>query len=127
MQEPAHDYDAVLGVTSRWSTDHDEEDRSPFDFISREEVFMVDFLRHEIAARRKQMASDEQKRMEAAYDNIVKDVLGCFNNGLDAVVIDGLDEEEDFLVKRANSWEDAAESRLSDDSDLLGLLEDLDL
>ncbi|KAL7479859.1 hypothetical protein ACHAW6_005578 [Cyclotella cf. meneghiniana] len=126
MQEPAHDYEAVLGVTSRWSTDHDEEDRSPFDFISRQELFMADSLREEIAGRRKQMEREEQKRMETAYENMVKEALGGLSNGLDAVVIDGLDKDEDFLVQRANSWEDAAESRSCDDSDLLVLLADLE-
>eukprot|EP00804_Cyclotella_cryptica_P010524 CCRYP_016325-RA/>CCRYP_016325-RA protein AED:0.17 eAED:0.17 QI:0/-1/0/1/-1/1/1/0/259 len=127
VQEPVRDYDAVLGVTSRWSTDHEGEDRSPFDFIGREELFMVDSLRDEIAARQQQHARDEQIRMEVAYEEMAKGALDCWNDGLDDVMSHGMYDEGDILMQRVNSWEDAAESRLSDDSDLLGLLEDLDL
>ena len=127
MIELAHDYDAVLGVTSRWSTAHRENDRSPFDFISREEVFMVDSFRGEMEARRKQEAMDEQKRMEVEYKEMLENASECCNDGLADVVLHGNYEQEDLLVSRADSWENEVENRFSSVSDLLSLLGDLDL
>lgn len=122
-KEPEHDYDLVLGRTTRWSTD-DDDDRSPFDYISREELFMVDSLLEEMDAREKQKQREEQQRMEEAFDEKLKEAAGCWDAGLEHVDLDsGCYEEEESLgfVHRVDSWEE------EDGSTLFSLLEELNL
>jgi hypothetical protein len=121
VQHPIHDYEAVLGRTTRWSTEHDDDlDRSPFDFMSKEELFMVDTVRDEIMARERKEMMDEQRRMELAYEEKLRDAVNCWNAGLEDASYDvPYDDEDISLLLRSNSWEE------SDDSDdVVGLLDD---
>eukprot|EP00956_Cyclotella_meneghiniana_P035248 scaffold112916_cov76-Cyclotella_meneghiniana.AAC.5 len=125
QEEPEHDYDLVLGRTTRWSTDHeDENDRSPFDYMSKEELFMADTLLEEMHARKKEKIVEEQRRMEAAYEEKLREASECWDAGLEhADLGDGVydDEVESLKILHQESWD------VEDGSDdVLNLLNELD-
>lgn len=123
QEEPEHDYDSVPGRTTRWSTDHEDEDRSPFDYISKEELFMADTLLEEMDAREKEKIVEEQRRMEVAYEERLKEASECWDAGLEHVNLgDGVyDEEGESLnMLHQESWDE------EDGLDVLNLLNELD-
>lgn len=116
---PEHDYDLVLGRTTRWSTDHEDEIRSPFDLISKEELFEADTLLEEWDAQSKERARREQRELEEAYEQKLREAQ--WDVGLEHVDLgDGFVVEEELVLKDDDWSEDGGD-------DLLGLLEELNL
>lgn len=121
QKEPEHDYDLVLGRTTRWSTDHDEEKRSPFDFISKEELFMGDALSDELVAREKKRQAEQQRKMEEACEEMMKEAANSWHAGLEHINGDDVTYEDEFGLAVDSSDE-------SDDGlDLANLLEEFAL
>ena len=120
-KEPEHDYDLVLGRTTRWSTDHDEEDRSPFDFISEEELFMGEALLDELDAREKKRQAEEQRKMDAACEEMMKEAQNSWHAGLEHINGDNVTYEDEVGLT-VDSWDES-----EDGLDLVNLLEEFAL
>lgn len=124
QQEEQHDYDLVLGRTTRWSTDHEEdEQRSPFDLVSKEELFETDNLLQEWNMRAREKMIEEQRRMEEAYEKKLKEGRDCWDAGLEHVDVDfsGDYVAEEGLEFKEDEWSEDGEN------DLLSFLEELNL
>ncbi|EED96101.1 predicted protein [Thalassiosira pseudonana CCMP1335] len=119
------EYDGVFGVTTRWSEEVNtfDRDRSPFDFIPREEVEMVDTIRREMIENDKKQRLEKLVKEERAFqEELLEQYCLVDENGDDGLAevfdrcdLNGNDEKEDNeeddtalwnALDRSNSWED---------------------
>jgi hypothetical protein len=126
-KEPEHDYDLVLGRTTRWSTAEEQgKNRSPFDVVSKDELFLVDTVLEEIDAKRRQKEKEEQRRMEMLYEEKLREASrDGWDAGLEGVGLDDggwVEDESSYgLIFKEDEWDEE-----EDGDDLLNLLEELD-
>ena len=107
------EYDSVLGRTTRWSTD--QEEASPFNYMSREELFLVDSVLEELQESETKKRMEEQRMMEKTYESMVREAEGCWDAGFDDERLGQVEMDQFDVVLR--------EEASDDEQDLLNLLD----